>query len=68
MALLLFGFEKFFCFANVDHRASLVVTMVDKFPFAIVLGLPTQLIEVDVEVEPQKFGSFGSFGSFAMFI
>jgi hypothetical protein len=58
------AFKSFFCFANVDHRALLVVTMVDKFPFAVVLGLLTQPIEADVEVEPQKFGSFGSFALF----
>jgi hypothetical protein len=34
--------------------------MVNKFPFAIILGLLTQPIEAFVEVEPQKIGSFGS--------
>jgi len=39
MTLQLFSFQKFFFFVNVDDETSLVVTMVDIFPFALILGL-----------------------------
>lgn len=59
--------SKSFFFVNVDDETSLVVTMVDIFPFALILGLLAQPIEVDAKPKPQKLGSFGLFTLFYKF-
>jgi hypothetical protein len=51
--------KSFFFGVDVDNETSLVVTVVYKFPFALILRLVAQPKEADAKAKPQKLEPFG---------
>jgi hypothetical protein len=49
----------YFILVDVDDETSLVVTVVDKFPFALILRLVAQPKKANAKTKPQKLEPFG---------
>jgi hypothetical protein len=55
VALWFFGFQKYFCFAIVNHRGLSIIIAGDRFPFIVILKLLVILKEVDAKAKLKKF-------------